>query len=144
MIISGYTAAELAAALAQIEGGEPITRQRVAAIARAESWKPLRLGTMAIYPEGEVAEYLAARRRTRLLNRAGWNPDKRMLYRDEEIDSECPICGAFAITRPIWQAQSGDEYLSDSWPWLCEQGHISDLPLPGAALKAGQGERNER
>ena len=123
MIISGYTAAELAAALAQIEGGEPITRQRVAAIAKAEGWQAQRIGTMAIYPDSEVSEYLAARRRTRLLNRAGWNPDKRKLYRADDIDSECPICGAFAITRPICPSAPANEYLSDSWPWLCLRGH---------------------
>lgn len=129
MVIHGFTAAELAAALVQIDGGEPITRQRVSAIAKAEGWQAQRIGTMAIYPESEVSEYLAARRRTCLLNRAGWNPDSRKLYRDDDIDSECPICGAFAIIRPVWLAQSGDEYLSDSWPWLCEQGHTNPEPV---------------
>lgn len=141
MVIHGFTASELAATIARIDGGEPITRQRVSAIAKAEGWQAQRIGTMAIYPESEVSEYLAARRRTCLLNRAGWNPDSRKLYRDDDIDSECPICGAFAITRPLWQAQSGDEYLSDSWPWLCEQGHTN--LLPGDALKAGQGDNGD-
>ena len=124
MNISGYTTAEIAAAIAQSEGGEPLSRQRIAAIAKAEGWKALRLGNLAFYPGGEVEAYLAARRRTRLLDLAGWNPGGR-LWRDDEPDGECPVCGAYAVSRPSFQAGDSAEYLSESWPWLCEQGHTN-------------------
>lgn len=130
MNISAYTAAELAAALAEMEGGKPLTRQRISAIAQEQGWSPIKIGTASLYPESEVAPYLAARRRTRLLNRAGWNPGGRLAW-DDEPDGVCPLCGAFAVNRPLFQAANSAEYISGSWPWLCEQGHTSPTPDRG-------------
>lgn len=132
MKISGYTWREIAAAISEEEGGQPLTRQRISAIALAEKWSAIMLGRMAIYHESDVESYLAARRRTRLLIKGGWQKDANRLYRDDDIDSECPICGAFAITRPAWQANSTDEWLADTWAWRCQQGHtnVSSSALP--------------
>lgn len=86
-------------------------RQAVSVTARREGWGVVKIGNSHLYASEDVRAYRDARHRTQLAREFGWTG--RGLYRDEDIDIECPVCGAFAIE---WPPLVGDT-------WLCLEGH---------------------
>lgn len=69
-----------------------------------------------------LEEALAAQQRGDLLKAAGWGDGSPSPH--DEYDFVCPICGGFAASKPATTAEKATEaWLSDEWPWLCEQGH---------------------
>lgn len=86
-----YTAAEAAPILG-------LTKIGAAKVARAEGWIAYKAGITHLYRTEDVHEYRDHRRRTELVKVLGWAG--LGLYRDDQIDTNCPVCGAFAVEWP--------------------------------------------
>lgn len=107
--ISGYRATEIAKFLG-------VSRQAVSALAGRYSWDVVAvIGREKIYFESKVDEYLAARRRTSLLEKLG--AKIRGLSWEDTPDGRCPICGGYAA---YWNPDL-EKYIADpSAKWACE------------------------
>jgi hypothetical protein len=79
-----------------------------------EEWKPYPAGTTYLYRAEDVHEYRDHRLRTELVKALGWRG--RGLYRNDDIDIKCPVCGAFAVEWPA------PPELADSF--RCIDGHF--------------------
>jgi hypothetical protein len=88
--------------------------------ARVENW-PIakRVGNVHLYYAEDIREYRDHRHRTKLVKALGWHG--RGLYRVDDIDIECPVCGAFAVEWPA------PPYLSEKF--LCVEGHEGEKQL---------------
>ena len=77
-----------------------VSRAAVPKIASHNNWKVHRIGNGVanLYPKFNVLECRAHQLRTRLVKQLGWSG--KGLYRNVDIDIECPECEAFAIEWP--------------------------------------------
>jgi len=83
--------------------------------AKREGWTPYQAGNAHLYRGCDVYEYRDHRTRTELVRSLGWCGPNRHLYRCDDIDIECPECGAFAVMWPP------PPELADKW--RCVEGH---------------------
>lgn len=88
--------------LAESAGRLGISKQAAQKAARAEKWNIIRkVGNVYLYDAQDVYEYRDHGYRTRLAKELGWAG--RGKFRDDQIDIECPECGAFAIEWPAME-----------------------------------------
>jgi hypothetical protein len=87
--------------------------------ASTEGWERYKVGNVHLYPSADIREYRDHRHRTQLAKALGWHG--RGLYRCDDIDIECPVCGAFAVEWPA------PPYLSEKF--LCVEGHEGEIQL---------------
>lgn len=101
------------------EAGITLSLTKIGAgkVARAEGWQAYRVGNVNLYPAEEIHEYRAHRQRTQLVKALGWHG--RGLYRCDDIDIECPECGAFTVKWPA-PPELPEKY-------LCLKGHEGEL-----------------
>jgi hypothetical protein len=86
--------------------------------ARAEGWKPYLAGTTHLYRAEDVYQYRDHRQRTELVKALGWRG--RGLYRCDDVDIQCPTCGAFAVEWPAPPEISNK--------FICIEGHEGATP----------------
>jgi hypothetical protein len=91
MIPDYHTTAEAAAVLGLSNAG-------FRKAAKAEGWRFYQVGNVHMYATSDIREYRDHRQRTKLVKSLGWCG--RGLYRNDDIDIECPVCGAFAVEWP--------------------------------------------
>jgi hypothetical protein len=77
-----------------------VSRVAISKIAKAEGWqsKPIANGAAHLHRAEDVREYRDHQIRTKLVKALGWHG--RGLYRADDIDIVCPICGGFAVEWP--------------------------------------------
>lgn len=81
---------------------------------KSEGWTIAKIvGNIHLYYAEDVLEYRDHRYRTQLAKAMGWSG--RGLYRADDVDIECPVCGKFSVKWPA------PPYLSDKF--LCIEGH---------------------
>jgi hypothetical protein len=90
-----------------------VSKTAVQKAATKEKWKPTKIGNVILWYVEDIREYRDHQHRTRLVKELGWQG--RGLYRIDDIDIECPVCGAFAIS---WPAPPEISLVS-----LCIEGH---------------------
>lgn len=91
-----------------------ISKHAAQKAAAKEQWDIVRkVGNVHLYAAEDVWKYRDHRYRTRLVKALGWLG--RGLYRADDIDIECPICGGGAVGWPA------PPYLSEKF--LCLEGH---------------------
>lgn len=115
MPISGrfYTSQELIKLLG-------VTKQRISNLAKEQGFIEAAPG---LWYDTEVDEYLTNRQRTDLLKAAGWWNGKGLCLWDE-VDIDCPECGAYAVHKPYLGEEQ--DYYGESWPWRCSKGHSKE------------------
>jgi len=87
-------------------------------VARKEDWLiAFKIGNANFYHAADVLEYRDHQQRTKLVKALGWNG--RGLYRNDDIDIECPQCGAFAVEWPPAPELPG--------LYICAEGHDGKL-----------------
>lgn len=91
-----------------------LTKIGAGKVARAEGWTvAFKIGAVNFYAAADVHEYRDHQQRTRLVKALGWRG--RGLYRADDVDIECPVCGGFAVEWPA------PPYLSEKF--MCLKGH---------------------
>lgn len=105
-----YTTPEAAAHLG-------VSKTSIQKAAVREEWQPYKIGNIHLYAAEDVHEYRDHRHRTKLVKSLGWRG--RGLYRVDDIDIECPVCGGFAVEWPA------PPYLSEKF--ICVEGHERKL-----------------
>lgn len=93
------------------------TKKGAEKAAKVEGWKRYKVGNVYLYVSEDVHEYRDHRIRRDLAKKLGWRG--RGLYRNNDINIECPECGAFAIEWPA------PPYLSEKF--MCLKGHEGEL-----------------
>jgi hypothetical protein len=95
-----------------------ISKQGAQKAARVEGWHIVcKVGNVHLYRKEDIREYRDHRHRTQLVKILGWRG--RGLYREDDIDIECPVCGAFAVEWPA------PPYLSEKY--ICLKGHKGEI-----------------
>lgn len=90
-----------------------ISKEAVSAAADRNGWETISVGNVRLVPKEDVHDYRDHRQRTELVKALGWG--SRGLYRNDDIDIECPICGGFAVEWPA------PPELSEKY--MCLEGH---------------------
>lgn len=103
--------------------------------AKSEGW-PIakKVGNVHLYHAEDVHEYRDHRIRTKLVKILGWYG--RGLYRNGDIDIECPTCGGFSVE---WPAPP-----ELSVKFLCLNGHKDKITRSKWLRKINTGEKNAR
>lgn len=85
--------------------------------AEREGWEVLTVGNNHLFLKDDVRQYRDHRQRTNLVKAFGWKG--RGLYRVDDIDISCPVCGGFAVEWPA------PPLLPEMY--LCLNGHKGDV-----------------
>ncbi len=74
------------------------SKEAVAVAAKRNGWPQIKVGNVKLLQKEDVRDYRDHRYRTQLVKALDWSG--RGLYRNKDIDIECPECGAFAVMWP--------------------------------------------
>lgn len=88
-----------------------ISKEAISAAAKRNGWDTVSIGNVRLILKADVHDYRDHQYRTQLVKALGWAG--RGLYRNEDIDIECPECGGFAVEWPAL----------DPNVFLCLKGH---------------------
>lgn len=95
-----------------------LTKIGAGKVPKREGWTvAFNIGKANFYRADDVHEYRDHQQRTRLIKSLGWRG--RGLYRADDIDIECPECGAFAVE---WPAPPEIQI-----KFMCLEGHEGEL-----------------